>query len=244
MILVRSVLFNAAFYAWTFALGLLCLPLLALPARWLNPIARPWALSVLSLARKIAGLRYEVRGLGNVPAGPVLIAAKHQSAWDTIVFHALFAAPAYVVKRELLWLPVYGWYVWRLGHIAIDRRAGSRAMRRLLRAAERRSAAGRPIVIFPQGTRVPPLARAAGSARPYEPGVAALYRHLQLPVVPVALNSGLFWPRRSLLRRPGTILIEFLPPISPGAARGVFMAELEETIENATLRLEREAGGA
>jgi len=141
------------------------------------------------------------------------------------------------MKSELLWIPFYGWYSLKAGMIPINRKGGAAALKSMLRAARRAKERGQPIVIFPQGTRTAP-----GTHAPYQPGVAAIYRGLDLPVVPVALNSGLFWPRRSLRRNPGTIVVEFLPRIAPGLARGPFLAELEERIESATGRLELEAG--
>jgi 1-acyl-sn-glycerol-3-phosphate acyltransferase len=233
MILLRSLLFNIAFYVWTVFSNLAFVWALACPPRWTVLGQRLWAQGVLFLCRAIAGVRMEVRGREHLPNGPVIVAAKHQSAWDTLVWHALLDDPAIVMKKELLSIPIYGGYARKARMIAVDRGAGPSAMRGLIRdgkaAAERNS----PIVIFPQGTRVAPVASA-----PYQPGIAALYKALNIPVVPVALNSGSFWPRRSFLRRPGTIVLEYLPPIAPGLARDAFMTELESRIEGATARLE------
>jgi len=160
---------------------------------------------------------------------------KHQSAWDALVLPVVLGDPAVVVKRELLLLPFYGWYAARAGSIAIDRKAGAGALRRMLAKAGPVAAAGRPIVIFPEGTRVAP-----GERRPYQPGVAALYQALSLPVVPAAVNSGLFWGRRSFVKRPGQIVLEFLEPIPPGRPRLQLMTELEQRIETATAALVRE----
>jgi 1-acyl-sn-glycerol-3-phosphate acyltransferase len=140
------------------------------------------------------------------------------------------------MKKELMLIPVYGWLARKQRMIPIDRKAGASALRGLLRAAEAAKGEGRQIVIFPQGTRVAP-----GADAPYQPGVAALYARLGCPVVPVALNSGCFWPRRSFVKYPGRIVIELLEPIPPGLAKGAFLAELERRIETATARLEAEA---
>ena len=145
----------------------------------------------------------------------------------------------YVMKQELMRLPIYGWLSYRQGHIAVDRKAGAAAIRGLLRAAKVAFANRRAIVIFPQGTRVPP-----GVNLPYQPGIVGLYSALGVPVVPVALNSGLFWGRRSFVKRPGTIVIEVLPEIPPGRERTEFLRELEQRIETATARLEAEARAA
>ncbi|HEX9569826.1 MAG TPA: lysophospholipid acyltransferase family protein, partial [Rhodospirillales bacterium] len=191
---------------------------------------------------RLAGIGYEVRGRERLPEPPCILAVKHQSAWDTLIWHLIADDPAIVMKRELLALPIYGAYCRKTEMIAVDRKAGASAMRAMLEAARAAAAAGRPIVIFPQGTRTAPGTPTA--AAPYLPGVSALYRGLGLPVVPVALNSGLFWPRRSFLRRPGRIVLEYLEPIPPGLPRAAFMAELEGRIETATRRLEVEARGA
>src|SRR5207245_6715806 len=149
----------------------------------------------------------------------------HQSAWDALILPVVLSDPAPVVKRELLLVPIYGWYAARAGSVPIDRKAAVGAVRRMIAAARPIAAAGRPMVIFPEGTRVAP-----GERRPYQPGVAALYQALALPVVPAAVNSGLYWGRRSFVKRPGRIIIEFLEPIPPGWPRAQLMAEIEERI--------------
>jgi 1-acyl-sn-glycerol-3-phosphate acyltransferase len=196
---------------------------------------RFWASSVLVLLRLIVGLGHEVRGLDRVPHSGCVIAMKHQSAWDALILPVVLGDPAVVVKRELLLLPFYGWYAARAGSIAIDRKAGAGALRRMLARARPVAAAGRPIVIFPEGTRVAP-----GERRAYQPGVAALYQALALPLVPAAVNSGLYWGRRSFAKRKGRIILEFLDPIPPGRTRPRLMAELERRVETATAALLRE----
>jgi 1-acyl-sn-glycerol-3-phosphate acyltransferase len=232
----RSLLFQLAFWLWSIAMNLAWLPSLALTPRATVIGQTLWAKGVMVLLRLIVGTGIEIRGTR--PTGPVIIASKHQSAWDTMIYHIVVDDPAIVMKRELLHIPVYGWYCRKSRMIPIDRGAGPKALRSLIAGAKRAAAARRPIVVFPQGTRVAP-----GASRPYLPGVSALYDQLGLPVVPVALNSGLFWPRRSWRRRIGTIVIEFLPPIPPGLARKEFAARLETTIEQTTAALAAEAGG-
>jgi 1-acyl-sn-glycerol-3-phosphate acyltransferase len=151
----------------------------------------------------------------------------------------IFGNPAIVLKRELMMIPFYGWYLWKAGMIAIDRKAGAAALRRLVAAGARAAALRRPIVIFPEGTRTAP-----GTHHPYQPGVAALYRQLELPLVPVAVNSGLYWGRRRFVKRPGRIIIEILPAIPPGGERRAVMGDLEQRIEAATTRLLAEAQAA
>jgi 1-acyl-sn-glycerol-3-phosphate acyltransferase len=229
---LRAAAFNVAFYAWTAIMLLVCWPILAMPRLWMVAAMEFWAKGVMALLHRLVRLGYEMRGRENIPPGPCIVAAKHQSAWDTIVFHFAVRDPAVVMKRELMSIPIYGWLARRAGMIPVDREGGAAALKAMIVAARRAVAAGRPIVIFPQGTRVAP-----GKRAPYLPGVAALYRDLKLPVVPVAVNSGCFWPRRSFTRRPGTIVLEFLPPIAPGLSRADFAAELERRIETASLAL-------
>lgn len=231
----RALAFNVAFFVWTGVLGMLGLPFLLTPRAATMRFGRFWASSVLALLRLIVGLDHEVRGLDRIPRGGCIIAMKHQSAWDTLVLPVVLGDPAVVLKRELLLLPFYGWYAARAGSIAIDRKAGAGALRRMRTQARAPAAAGRPIVIFPEGTRVAP-----GERRPYQPGAAALYQALALPLVPAAVNSGLYWGRRSFVKRPGRIVLEFLDPIPPGRTRPRVMAELERRIETATAALLRE----
>lgn len=229
---LRSALFNAIFFLWAAAICFTCLPLLALPEPAMIRAGAWWSATTISILRVTAGIDFEIRGRGNIPAGPAIFASKHQSAWDTLIYMVLLPAPVLVMKRELFWIPFYGWYARHAGMIGVDRAGGARALKDLLRRARRALARGRSVVIFPQGTRTAPDGRGA-----YQAGVAALYRVLGQPVVPVALNSGLFWGRRAFLKRPGTILLEVLPAIPTGLDRADFMAELERRIESATDRL-------
>jgi 1-acyl-sn-glycerol-3-phosphate acyltransferase len=236
MTALRSLLFNLSFYGWTALLCVLALPTLVLPRGVLIFGGRVWAYGTVALLRHIVGLRHEVRGLENRASGSRIYALKHQSAWDTLLLPVLFDNPMIVLKRELIFLPLFGWYLVKTGQVAVDRRGRASALKRMVREAKAGAAASRPIVIFPEGTRVPP-----GESRPYHPGVAALYGLLGLPVVPVALNSGFFWPRRSFLKKPGLIVVEFLPAIPPGLERKAFLAELNRRIEEACARLAEEA---
>ena len=232
MVAIRSLLFNVLFYAWSALVHILCLPLLLLPYPILHAAGHLWAKGILALLAGICGLRHQVRGLDNLPAEACIIASKHQSAWDILVFPLVLGKPGYVLKRELLSIPLFGWYIGHLRNIPIDRKGGAQALRAMVQSARQVLAEGRYIVIFPEGTRVAP-----GKHRPYHPGVAALYSQLAVPVVPVAVNSGLYWGRRSFLKKPGRIVLEFLPPILPGLERSAFLGELEERIEQASARL-------
>ena len=246
MIYARSLLFNVYFFALTtFGLFTYWL-LLPLPRAMLQDAVRLWQRLVFGGLKVLCGLEWEVRGRDRVPEGAVVFACKHQSAWDTMAFYALVADPAYVLKKELLGIPFWGWYAAKTRQIVVDRRAGMRALKDVAAQARDRLAAGRQVVIFPQGTRVP-----AGAHRPYQPGayaiaqaaggIARAERTTEVPVFPVALNSGLFWGRRSFLKHPGTITVEILEPMPEGLARKAFMAELEQRIEQASNRLAAEA---
>jgi 1-acyl-sn-glycerol-3-phosphate acyltransferase len=191
-----------------------------------------WIDFCLGWLRVTCRLTHRVGGLENMPARPVIFACKHQSSWETLAFSKLFPNSAIVLKRELLFIPIVGWAMARVGNIAVERGDGAAALRGLVRQARAAIADGRSILIFPEGTRTP-----VGSQRPYQVGTAALYRQLGVPVVPVALNSGLFWGRRQFIKWPGIIDVELLPAIPPGLGRKDFMATLRERIEGATARL-------
>lgn len=236
MLWLRSAIFNALFFAWNGIVLVLSLPLALVPRSAMLRSARLITAGSNTLLKYVIGLTYEVRGDLSLLQQPVIVACKHQSAWDTFIFYRLARDPAYVMKKELMLIPVYGWLARKQRMIPIDRKAGAGALRGLLRAAEQALAERRQIVIFPQGTRMAPGARA-----PYQPGVAALYSRLGVPVVPIALNSGCFWPRRSFVKFPGRMVLELLEPIPPGLPKARFLAELEQRIESATARLETEA---
>jgi len=227
---LRSIVFNAALYMSAIAIGLLATPALFMRRKAAVYVISRLSRFVLFLLKITAGTDYEIRG--EIPEGATLVAAKHQSMWDTIVFVAFLNDPAIVLKSELLWIPYYGWFSAKAGMIGIDRGSGSAAVRHLVTQGKTAIKANRPIVIFPEGTRSAP-----GAAPDYKPGVAALYRQLGVQCVPAAVNSGLYWPRRRFLRKPGTIVLEFLPAIPAGLDRKTFMSTLETRIEEATTRL-------
>lgn len=232
MILIRSFVFNTAFCFWTIFVCVFSLPALLVSQRATIWISELWAIVSLWLLRLIVGLSYEVRAWDNLPRGAAIVALKHQSAWDAIALWVLLEKPVIVVKQSVARIPLFGWYVRRGKAIVVDRNAGAKTLKSMVAAAQPAVAEGRPIAIFPEGTRT-----RVGAREPYHPGVAALYMQLGLPLVPVALNSGLFWGHRSLLQRPGRVLVEFLPPIEPGLGRRQVMAELERRIEQATALL-------
>jgi 1-acyl-sn-glycerol-3-phosphate acyltransferase len=237
--MLRSLLFALAFYVTTALFLILGSPLLLAPRSWAMAGLRAHARASVWLLEKIVGTRMEVRGREHLPPGPCLVVAKHQSAWDTFALIPLFRDPAIVLKDELKWIPLYGWFCVKFEHILVKRDKGASALKAMLRDAKQRAGEGREIFIFPEGTR-----QAPGAAPDYKPGYVALYQGLKQPCVPLALNSGLYWPRRQLMRYPGTIVVEFLPALPAGLSRQEIEAEIPKRIEAATARLIEEAARA
>lgn len=233
-------LFTVAFFVATALMSVVGAPLFLLaPQRVAIGYTQLWGRVCRVLLRVLAGIRVEVRGREHVPEGAALVAAKHQSAFETFALLPLLPCPAMVMKDELGRIPLFGFYSRVSGMILVDRRRGASALREMTAQAKVETAKGRPVVIFPEGTR-----RAPGAPPAHQPGVALLYRALGLPCIPVALNSGLFWPRRSFRKYPGTIVVEFLPPIPPGLDSRTFLARLEAAIEGGSDRLLAEAAAA
>lgn len=234
MLALRSLAFNICFYLATTLIAVFGLPFLASRPGVLH-VARFWARVTLWLLRVVAGTEVEFRGVENIPDGPVLIAAKHQSALETLALCTVFPRFAYVLKRELLMIPLVGWFFSRGGMVAIDRSKGARAMSLMNSAATDAIKDGAQLIVFPEGTR-----RAPGAPPAYKQGISHLYVALNVPCLPIALNTGLFWSRNSLVRRPGKAIIDILPPIAPGLPRTEFQALVQERIETASNAL---AGG-
>jgi len=227
---LRSALFAVFFYGGTIVAGTLFLPLLLVPRPFAIPFLRGWQYYSVYCARFVLGIRYDVQLAPGAafPEEAVLYASKHQSAWETLAFSLFISDPVFVLKKELKRVPFFGWYLTKMGHIPVDRSGGGAAMREMIAGSKEAIAAGRNIIIYPQGTRVPP-----GEEAPYFPGVFALYRALETQVVPIALNSGVLWPRSGLMRKAGTVTVLILPAIPPGLGRKDFMARLENDIETA-----------
>jgi 1-acyl-sn-glycerol-3-phosphate acyltransferase len=197
VLVIRSIVFNLLFYLNLLAQIIAALPTLLMPRWGIIAVATFWARTNLWLLRVICGTKAEFRGLEKIPPGPLLVSSKHQSLWE----------------RELLWIPFFGWYAWKAGMIPVDRSKGSQALVDMNACARRELARNRRIIIFPEGTRRPP-----GAEPRYKYGVVSLYSAMDVPCLPIALNSGLFWPRRSMRRYPGTIRVEVLDPILPAVA--------------------------
>lgn len=241
MLFARSLLFNVAFYANTILWLLALIPLAAAPRKMFMRGVQGWGRTSLWLLRVIAGIHVEFRGRERIPAGGLLVAAKHQSFLETFALVTVFDDPTFILKRELTWIPLFGWYLIKARQVPVNRSAGSLALTAMNARAREEAAKGRQILIFPEGTRRPPGAPAA-----YKYGIAHLYSKLAVPCVPVALNTGLYWPRRKFLRRPGTAVIEILEPIPPGLPRDEFFEQVKRRVEDACDRLlaegERELG--
>lgn len=231
---IRSAVFLVWFIILSVVVHIVFLPALIMPRRAAVFAARSWCAGVLWGLKTIAGLTYEVRGV--LPPRGSLIASKHMSMWDTVALFYVLGDPVFVLKRELMRVPFYGWYARRVGMIAIDRSAAGAALRAMTKAARDALAARLSIIVFPEGTR-----KKAGAPPDYKPGIAALYQLLDVACIPVALNSGLFWTGpRGFLKKRGRIALEFLPPIAPGLKRHDFMHALEERIESASAELVQE----
>jgi 1-acyl-sn-glycerol-3-phosphate acyltransferase len=232
MIIARSILFNAMFYLNLVFLLIVEMAALLISRGAVIAVARFWARSSLWMLRVICNIDVAWKGIEKIPPGAVIVGAKHQSFWETFALLTLFPDPTFIVKRELMWIPMFGWCLWRGGMIPVDRGAGKPAMTVMNARARAQLEDGRQIIIFPEGTRRPPRAEPK-----YKYGIAYIYAAGAAPCLPIALNSGLFWPRRRFMRYPGTIRVEILDPIPPGLDREAFFTRLQHDIESATARL-------
>jgi 1-acyl-sn-glycerol-3-phosphate acyltransferase len=236
MIFVRSAVFHVLFYVVLIGLMIVGLPYAFLPRRKMLELPKLWGRASLFLLERICGLKVEFRGLEHLPRGAAIIAAKHQCFLETFAMPTVLGDFTYVLKRELLRIPVFGWYLRAAEQLAIDRSKRTSALTQVAREARKILAEDRQIVIFPEGTRKP-----VGAAPDYKAGVAFVQAETQAVCVPVALNTGLFWPRRAFVRRPGRAVIAFLEPIAPGLDRKTFMCLLQDKIETASAALAAEA---
>jgi 1-acyl-sn-glycerol-3-phosphate acyltransferase len=235
-IILRSILFNLLFYLSLLIYLVIALPTFLLPWRAIIGLAKLWARTNLWLLKVVCGIDVAFGGVAKIPSGPLLVACKHQSILETFALVPLFAAPTFIVKRELVWIPLFGWYMWKAGVIGVDRGARRKALITMARHAREALRRGRQIIIFPEGTRLPP-----GAPPAYKSGIAYIYAETGVACLPVAVNSGLFWGRRSFLRYPGTARVEFLDPIPPGVDKDSFLQRLQHDIEAATARLVADA---
>jgi 1-acyl-sn-glycerol-3-phosphate acyltransferase len=231
-IFLRSLVYNVLFYVLLICWLIVAIPTLAMPRTAIMMVAKLWSRQSTWLLRIVCNVKVEYRGVDKIPKGPLLVASKHQSMWETFALLQMFDQPLYILKRELTRIPFFGWYLIKVGMISVDRSAGGRALLKMVRQASQEVRNGRQLIIFPEGTRRP-----AGAPPAYKPGVAQLYASCRGQCLPVALNSGLFWPRRTFMRYPGTLVVEFLDPVPPGLSRDEFLKRISATIEDATARL-------
>src|SRR3954452_17333605 len=232
LIFLRSLLFNVLFYVVLVCLIIIAIPTFVMPRTALLTVARWWAYSSIFLMRLICNIKVEYRGVEKIPKGPLIVASKHQSMWETFALLQFFPQPLYILKRELKWIPFFGWYLIKTNMIGVVRGAGGRSLIEMARRAGEEVRRSRQLIIFPEGTRT-----AVDAPPRYKTGVAQVYVDCGVPCLPVALNSGLFWPRRTFLRYPGTIVVEFLDLLPPGLTRDEFIAQVSTAIEGATRRL-------
>jgi 1-acyl-sn-glycerol-3-phosphate acyltransferase len=232
MLALRSFVFAVLFYAlFSVSAPFAALLSIVLP-RSLPGFARAWSRAWLSIYAAVCGVSYEVRGREHLPKGGCVLAMKHQSVWDTCALFAIFDRPVYVFKNELRWIPFFGWSLLRLGCVPVKRGKGKLALDDMVAGTRIALAENKQVVIFPEGTRT-----MIGQPPKYKTGISYLYEQLGVACVPVALNSGLLWPRRSFLRPPGRIVVEILPAILPGMPRKEMLDHLVEVIESASNRL-------
>ena len=232
MLLVRSLAFTALFYLWSVFWVLLILPLVLFPRIWMIRSWRIWSRGVMLLLRVVCNIRVEFRGRQFIPTGHALIAPKHQCMFDVFAQFAVLPNSCFVTKKELMWIPFFGWYATKARMISVDRGGQATALRKMVADAKDRFSDERQLVIFPEGHRGEP-----GVAGDYKPGIAALYRELDVAVHPIATNAGVHWPAHGVLRRPGVIVYEYLEPIPPGLKRAEFMRILQDRIETASTAL-------
>jgi 1-acyl-sn-glycerol-3-phosphate acyltransferase len=232
LLFLRSLVFNALFYAVLVVLVIVALPTFLMPPRATLTVAKWWANATLFLMRVICNIRVEFRGVEKIPTGPLLIASKHQSFWETIVLPHFFDRPIFILKRQLTYIPVFGQFLIKTGMIAIDRTAGVKALLDMTRRARDAVRSGCQLVIFPEGTR-----RAPGAPPDYKTGFAQIYSACGATCLPIALNSGLFWPRRTFMRYPGTLVVEFLDPLPPGLPKDEYISRVRDAVEEASSRL-------
>src|SRR5271169_2055507 len=232
LIFLRSLVYNVLFYALLVFWIIVAIPTFLMPPRVFMGVAKTWGRSSIWLMGVVCRTRAEYRGLEKIPKGPLVVASKHQSMWETFALLQFFDQPLFILKRELKWIPLFGWYLIKADMIGVNRAAGGRSLLDMARRAGEEVRRGRQLIIFPEGTRT-----AVGAPPHYKTGVAQIYADCGVTCVPVALNSGLFWPRRTFMRYPGTLVVEFLDPLPPGLSRREFIARISGVIEDATNRL-------
>lgn len=232
MTALRSILFVALFYVWSVIVAVGLSPFLLGPRSWAMELMRVWARGIIWLLHVVCDIKVEVRGKEHMPQDAALVAPKHHCMFDVFAQFAYLPDACFVMKKELTWIPFFSWWGMRAKMIVVDRAGHSTALRKLVRDSKERFAENRQLLIFPEGTRSTP-----GAPADYKPGIAALYREIDVPVHPVATNAGVHWPKHGFMRKPGTIVFEYLEPIAPGLKRAEFMRLLQDRIETASTKL-------
>lgn len=231
-IFLRSLVFNVLFYLLLAFWVIVGIPTYVMPRWAILNVAKYWARSSVWLMRVICNTRVDYRGLEKIPDGPLIVVSKHQSTWETFALLQFFEQPLFIYKRELSWIPLFGWYLIKANMIGVDREGGMRSLMEMARRAPKEIRRGRQLIIFPEGTRT-----AVDAPPDYKTGVGQIYVNSHVPCLPVALNSGLFWPRRTFMRYPGTLVVQFLDLLPPDLPRREFVARVSSEIEDATKQL-------
>jgi 1-acyl-sn-glycerol-3-phosphate acyltransferase len=234
MIIIKSLLFNALFVLWTVFLCTIFLPLTWFGNKQASVAGRVWAWGIIRMLKFICGITHKIEGTKNIPHNSAVIISKHQSAWDTMIFFSVMKHPVFVMKKELLKIPLFGHFLAQMGMIPVNRNGGAAALKFMLREVKKRMKNGMSLVVFPEGTRTD-----VGQIVKYHPGIASIYQdpEIDVPFIPVALNSGQCWSRNSFIKKPGVITITFLKPIKKNIDRKIFMRQLQDQIETECRRI-------
>ena len=227
--LIRSIIFYILLYMWTLFLGILCLPYLLLPNSFVRSLANLWISGILNILKLTCGITYEIRGRENIPNHSVIVASKHQSTFETFLLFRLIKNSIFIHKKELFFIPIFGFYLKKSNMIAINRAEGTKAMRKMLNEIKQSIVNGYSIIIFPEGTRKKP-----GESPDYKTGIAGIYKESEVEVLPVALNSGYYWPKHTFIKTSGKIIIKFLKPIPSQLDKSEFLKKIESVIEGET----------
>ena len=230
--LIRSIIFYFLLYMWTLFLGIICLPVLLLPIEYVKKLANLWISGIIGLLKLTCNISHEIQGIENIPDYPVIVASKHQSTFETFLLFKLVKNSIFIHKKELFLIPIFGFYLKKSNMISIDRSEGPKAMRQMLNEVRRRVANGNSIIIFPEGTRKKP-----GEHPDYKTGIAGIYKESEVEVLPVAVNSGHYWPKHTFVKRPGKIIIKFLKPIPAQLEKSEFLKKIELVIEQETNKI-------
>ena len=229
---VRSILFYLLLSAWTLFLGIVCIPYLFLPSVYLRQSVRLWIKGIFFLLKNICNITHEIRGLEHIPSHSVLVVSKHQSAFETFALFYYIPKSLFIHKKQLFWIPIFGQYLKKINMISIDRAGGATTMRAVLKKSKRRVSEGFSIIIFPEGTRKKP-----GADPDYKSGFTGIYKEIQTPILPVAVNSGYCWPKHTFIKKPGHIIIQIMKSLPANLERIVVLKKVQKTIEDATNKI-------